>query len=204
MDDPFADYQQDASSEYHMILERILRDYLEGERGPDLTHAFRNGRLEAGALYDSLAAHLPGAAGDHTLRRVLFDNLAPLDPVRAAALLAPLSEEEAAQKKGSLVVARTSVFTPDTAYALLSSIPASGDSARWEREYAWSQVTSGFLERYGSDYLPWVEQLPAGRDREEAAAGALLSYLKKGDLSGYRRIRALVTDPRILSLFPPR
>jgi hypothetical protein len=71
------------------------------------------------------------------------------------------------------------------------------------RAATWNKATRDFLERYRSDYLPWVEQLPAGPVREEAAA-ALLRHLEKDDLPGYRRIRALVTDPAKLASFPPR
>lgn len=195
----------DTFAQYQGVLGDLLRKYLEGEHSPDLAHAFRHGRLDAEAIYESLAAHLPGAAADHTLRRALYDQLAPLDSAQAAALLAPLSEDEAAEKKWNLVAARTSKFTPDTAFALLSSLPATGDPARIERrEYTWSRATTHFLERYGSDdYCHWMEQLPAGPDREEAAA-ALLRQLEKDDLSGYRRIRAIVTDPAKLTSFPPR
>jgi hypothetical protein len=196
--------ERHAFASYHMMLRGLLRYCLEGEVGPDLAHAYRVGRLEAGALYDSLAAHLPGAAADQTLRRALYFQLAPLDPVRAADLLAPLSEDEAAEMKCNLVVGGKRAVTPDTAFALLSSIPATGNAAGIERrESAWSLATREFLRRYGSDYLPWVEELPAGPDREEAAA-ALLGRLEEDDLPGYRRIRALVTDPRKLAFFPPR
>lgn len=185
-------------------LFRLLGTYLEGEHGPDPTQAFLLGRLDAGAIYDSLAAHLPGAAAGHTLRRALYDQLALLDPVRAAALLAPLSEDEAAQWKRDLFASRSSAFTPDNAFALLSSTPPGGDAVGVEmRAAAWNVATREFLERYRSDYLPWVEQLPAGPAREEAAA-ALLRPLEKNNLPGYRRIRALVTDPRTLASFPPR
>jgi hypothetical protein len=189
---------------YYLNLHRLLGTYFEGEHGPDPTHAFLLGRLDAGAIYDSLAAHLPGAAADHTLRRALYDRLAPLDPVRAAALLTPLSEDEAAQWKRDLFASRSTSFAPETAFALLSSTPPSGDPVEGEmRVAAWNLATREFLERYSSDYLPWVEQYPAGPDREEAAA-ALLRRLEKDDLPGYRRIRALVTDPQTLASFPPR
>lgn len=196
--------EQISSVKYHRNLFRLLGTYLEGEHGPDPIHGFLLGRLDAGAIYDSLAAHLPGAAADHTLRRALYNQLAPLDPVRAAALLAPLSEDEAAQWKRDLFARRSSAFTPDTAFALLSSTPPSGDPVGVEmRAAAWNVATREFLERYRSDYLPWVEQYPAGPAREEAAA-ALLRPLEKNDLPGYRRIRALVTDPAKLASFPPR
>lgn len=185
-------------------LFRLLGTYLEGEHGPDPIHAFLLGRLEAGAIYDSLAALLPGAAADHTLRHALYDQLAPLDPVRAADLLEPLNDDESAQWKRDLFSSRSSSFTPDTAFALLSSTPPGGDPVGIEmRAAAWNVATREFLERYRSDYLPWVEQLPAGPAREEAAA-SLLRSLEKDNLPGYRRIRALVTNPRTLASFPPR
>jgi hypothetical protein len=203
-DESLSAEEQIASVEYNTNLHRLLETYLGGEHGPDSTHAFLLGRLDAGAIYDSLAAHLPGAAADHTLRRALYNQLAPVDPGRAAALLATLSDEEAAQWKRDLFAIRSSAFTPDTAFALLSSTPPSGDPVAVEMQAAaWNVATREFLERYRSDYLPWVEQLSAGPLREEAAA-ALLHSLEKDDLAGYRRIRALVTAPRTLASFPPR
>jgi len=190
--------------DYHQVLAHFLARYLNGEHGPDLAHGFRHGRLDALAIYDSLATHLPGAAADQTLRRALYRQLASLDPVGADALLELMSEDEAAQWKRDLFASRSSSFTPDTAFTLLSSTPPSGDSAGIEmRAAAWNVATREFLERYRSDYLPWVEQYPAGSVREEAAA-ALLRHLEKDDLPGYRRIRALVTDPQTLASFPPR
>lgn len=190
--------------DYHQVLAHFLARYLNGEHGPDLAHGFRHGRLDALVIYDSLATHLPGAAADQTLRRALYRQLGPLDPAGADALLELMSEDEAAQWKRDLFASRSSSFTPDTAFTLLSSTPPSGDSAGIEmRAAAWNVATREFLERYRSDYLPWVEQYPAGSVQEEAAA-ALLRHLEKDDLPGYRRIRALVTDPQTLASFPPR
>ncbi len=195
--------------EYHQVLAQFLGSYLNGEHGPDLAHGFRHGRVDAVALYDSLANHLPGAAADDTLRRALYRQLAHLDPVRAAALVDPMPEAEATALKHEIIRPPRSLFTParavlapDKAYQLLSSIAAPAeDSEVLQRELSWIRVTDDFLETYGSDYLHWVEGLPAGAGRDQASAG-LLRCLQDKDPASYRRIRRLVTDPEILKEFP--
>ena len=197
--------------EYHQVLAQFLDKHLNGEHGPDLAYGFLHGRVDAVAIYDSLATRLPGAAVDHTLRRALYRQLAPLGPVRAEALLEPLSEAEATALKHELIRPPRMLFAParadlapDNAYELLSSMPApAGDSERLQRELSWIRVTEDSLETYGSDYLHWVEALPAGPGRDQASAG-LLACLKDEDPASYRRIRLLVTDPGILKEFPDR
>lgn len=197
--------------EYHQVLAQFLDHHLNGEHGPDLAYGFRHGRVDAVAIYDSLATHLPGAAADHTLRRALYRQLAPLDPVRAEALLAPMTEAEATGLKLEIIqpppilfAPARAVLSPDRAFKLLSSIaPPADESEALQRELARIRVTDEFLEAYGSDYLHWVEALPAGPGRDQASAG-LLACLKDEDPASYRRIRLLVTDPRILKEFPAR
>jgi hypothetical protein len=190
--------------EYHDRLRVALESELDGSRGPDLAHAFRHGRVDAVALYDSLAAAMPGAAANDALRLALYDQLAPLDPVRAAALLQPLSADAATGIKYESFKQHRDAYLPDAAYALLSSIPTPADaSAMIPRQSAWLGVTPEYLQTYGSDYLHWVEQLPAGTDRDWAAV-ALMVRLRENDLPAYRRMRAVVTDPRMLNGFPPR
>lgn len=197
--------ERDAFANYHMILGGVLGAYLEGNFGPDLAHAFRVGRLDAGTLYDSLAAHLPGAAADHTLRRALYDELAPLDPVRAATLLQPMPEDEATRKKyETLSAAQASALSPEASFAIFSTIPKA-EVGSWlnPNRATWTEATYAFASDFGTDYLPWLEQLPAGTHRDHFAA-PVLHLLEDRDLPGYRRIRLLVTDPEILKEYPPR
>lgn len=195
------------AGEYHQVLAHFLARYLNGEHGPDLAHGFRHGRLDALAIYESLATHLPGAAADHTLRRVLYRQLAPLDPVSADGLLESLSGDEATREKYEAIKNPSSPFTtitPDAAFELLVSIPeAEGLSRPDSGQNIWMELTYHFLEEYGSDYLPWLEQLPAVSGRDWAAI-ALLSYEENFDLPTYRRIRALVRDAGMLEDLPPR
>jgi hypothetical protein len=193
-----------AAREYQVLLSQLLGARLNGEHGPDLAHAFRHGRVDAPALYESLARHLPGAAKNEALRIALYRHLAPLDPARASALLHALSEDAATDLKFETASHPQSPLTPDTTFALLSSIPPpTEDSGMFRRQSAWDRVSLGFQETYGSDFMHWVEQLPAGADRD-CAAVALMVDFRESDLSGYRRMRALVTDTRRLDAFPPR
>lgn len=196
--------QEAATREYQDLLVKVLGGYWNGSYGPDLAHAFRHGRVDALALYESVARHLPGPAANDSLRIAAFHDLALLDSVRAATLLQPLSDSAAVAVKYEVLRKNPSAFTPDTAFALLSSIPPpADDSAAALRRDAWLTIAEKFHWAYGSDYLRWLEQLPAGVDRD-CAAVALMAHLLEKDLPGYPRIRALVTDSRMLHDDPPR
>lgn len=193
-----------ATWEYQRLLSDLLDSYLNGSHGPDLAHAFRRGRLDAVALYDTLAVHLPGAATNDTLRRILYQELALLDPVRAAALLDSLPEKEATAAKYQTFSDGMGGYTPDTVFALLSTVPAPADgSGDANRQSIGIESALHFPQIWGSDFLPWVEQLPAGSYRDGVAT-TLLSRLQAADLPGYRRMRALVGDPALLENYPPR
>jgi hypothetical protein len=182
-----------AAAAYHELLGNLLAGHLKGEAGHDVSHAFRHGRLEAQAIYDSMAPHLPGATADDTLRIALYRQLAPLDPDRAEVLLEPLPDPHATVVKYEAFMASASEFTPDSAFALLSSIPPPDDFyGRLRRFQAWASVTENLHLQYGSDYLHWLEQLPSGVDRDFAAA-AVAERLPTDDLASYQRLRALIT-----------
>jgi hypothetical protein len=203
-DDSRTPEEEAAAREYQDLLVKVLGGYWNGGYGPDRAHAFRHGRIDAPALYESVARHLPGPAANDSLRIAAFHDLAPLDPVRAATLLQPLSDSAAAAVKYEVLRESPSAFTPDTAFALLSSIPPpADDSAALLRRDTWLVVAEKFHWAYGSDYLRWLEQLPAGVDRDYAAV-ALMAHLLEKDLPGYPRIRALVTESRMPHDYPPR
>jgi hypothetical protein len=193
-----------AAAEYHQVLAHFLDLHLNGEHGPDLAHAFRQGRMDALAIYDLLAAHLPGVAADHTLRCALYRELAPRDPVRAEALLAPMTEAEAMQVKYQVIEQPSSPLTPDATFALLASVSAPTDfHSRVRRVLAWATVTESFLPEFGSDYLDWLEQLPAGVDRDFAGF-AVAQRLPNDDLASHQRLRVLITGSYPLEGPPPR
>jgi hypothetical protein len=193
-----------SAREYHVLLSGLLEARLNGEHGPDLAYAFRHGRVDAPALYESLALQLPGAATNEALRIALYRHLAPLDPARAASLLDALSEDAATDLKFETASLPQSPLTPDTTFGLLFSIPQPTEiSGVFRRQSAWDRATHGFQESSGSDLLHWVEELPAGADRD-CAAVALMVAFRESDLPGYRRMRALVSDARRLDAFPPR
>jgi hypothetical protein len=190
--------------DYHQVLAHFLARYLNGEHGPDLAHGFRHGRLDALAIYDSLATHLPGAAADQTLRRALYRQLASLDPVGADALLEPMSEAEITRVKYEVIEHPSSPLTPAIAFSLLSSVPTPDDFyGRLRRVMAWNDVTENFLPQFGSDYLHWLEQLPAGVDRDFAAL-AVAERLPNDDLASHQRLRVLITGSYPLEGPPPR
>jgi hypothetical protein len=189
---------------YQGFLTDLLTVVMDGEHGPDLTHAYRHDRLDAVELYDSLAVHLPGGTANDALRIALYRELARIDPARAATLLQPMTEDVAGAVKFQTLGVYSFFFTPDTTYELLASISASDDdSGLPRRQSAWINSSRDFVATYGSDYLHWVEKLPTGINRD-CAAVALLSLLQENDLPSYRRMRALVTDPRMLEDLPPR
>lgn len=197
----FADLNATDQDLCYDILLSVLN--LESHGGRDLTHAFLHGRLGAMEIYQQFAAELPGPASSDLLRRTLYDSLVRIDPMRAAPLLDSLSKEHAIGVKYWAARQHGRDFTPDALASLMATIPAPADPATSiPRQSVWLRQTPEFYENYGSDYLHWVEKLPAGVDRDWAAV-ALLLRLRDGDPASYNRIRAVITNPRMLHGFPP-
>jgi hypothetical protein len=71
------------------------------------------------------------------------------------------------------------------------------------RVLAWATVTESFLPEFGSDYLDWLEQLPAGVDRDFAGF-AVAQRLPNDDLASHQRLRVLITGSYPLEGPPPR
>ena len=188
----------------YSILQSFLASSLEWHDGRDLRHAFRHGRIEAMELHDIFAAELPILAGTDLIRLSLYDQIADLDPDRAAILLETLPEERATGAEYWAARSYMTGFTPQSFLALMRSLPQpEGDKADEGRQNAWRKRTAMFLERHGSEYFNWVEQLPSGADRD-AAAAALLDYLDPGDPALVTRVRALIEDPDLSANPAPR
>jgi hypothetical protein len=188
----------------YSILQNFLASSLEWHDGRDLRHAFRHGRMEAMEIHDLFAAELPILAGTDLIRLSLYDQIADLDPDRAEVLLEPLAEAEAAGARLWAARAFASGFTLESFLALMRNLPESeGDEGNGGRRNAWRDRTPSFLERHGGEYLRWVEQLPAGADRDAAATG-LLEYLDPGDPALVTRVRALIEDPDLSADPAPR
>lgn len=196
--------EEAAVRKYQDLLVEVLGGYWNGDNGPDLAHAFRHGRVDALALYESVARHLPGPAANDSLRIAAFQCLAPLDPVRAVPLLQPLSDSAAVAVKFEVLRKSPSAFTPDTAFALLSSIPPPKDFyGSIRRHSAWVSVTENFHRNYAGDYIHWLEQLPAGTERDYAVF-ALVEDLPSDDTGSHERLRSLITGPTMLLDMPSR
>lgn len=188
----------------YSILQNILASSLEWHGGRDLRHAFRHGRIEAMEIHDLFAAEIPILAGTDLIRLSLYDQIADLDPARAAILLETLPEERATGAKHWAARSFVSGFTPESFLGLMRSLPRpEGDKADAGRQSAWRKRTVQFLEHHGTEYFNWVEQLPPGADRD-AAAAALLGYLDPGDTALVTRVRALIGDPDLSSAPAPR
>lgn len=186
----------------YSILQNFLASRLEWYAGRDLRHAFRHGRIEAMEIHDLFAAELPLLAGTDLIRLSLYDQIADLDPARAAILLETLPEERATGAKYWAARSYLTGFTPDSFLALMRTIPApKGDGGKQRSREAWRKRMPLFIERHGSEYFRWLEQLPAGADRD-AAGAALLEYLDPGDTTLIGRIRGLIDDPAFLDQSP--
>lgn len=178
---------------YDQMVMSIMHGALSYEGGRDLYHEFAVGKIEAGEIYELYATKLPGPASSGVLRSVIYLLLAPVDPVRAAGLLASIGEESSTNEKYTAARHRQS---PGRFLSLMGTIPESKEDPR--RRRAWEGVTPRFIEEYGVGYLRWLERQPVSLDRDWAAA-ALATRLAKSNAAESSRMEALIRSPEVRS-----
>lgn len=138
--------------------------------GRDWGYEFRHGRVQADEVFDDLKKRMSvdSAEGEDALRSHLFYQLVSEDPVRAQALLAPLSE---VRRKEVQTRAMGSAFhdeDPLLAKAYFDSFLEVSDAGqRKVLEESWGWQVHFSLRRYGDDFLDWVTKMPDGELKNE-------------------------------------
>ena len=148
------------------VLLYHLRSVINGEHGPDLAYAFRNGRMDALEIRDLLAAQFPDHATHTGFLRALYLELSQHDPLRAEVLMDSLPAEDIDDLKYHNMMVLPDTLAPRHCYQLLASIPPSENPNEIQlRSLVVRSVASDYLDRYRSDFIHFVEQLPPGEDR---------------------------------------
>ena len=174
--------------------------FLASDDGPDFSHAFRHGRMEAPHILKLLGARFPEYDEAGLLPSRFHAVLCREDPRRAAVLLDTLPEE------GQVLVMagnfRRSFYdvSLETVRQALELLPRSDDEdvAAARREIFYSLVDHG-LDDYGSDYLQWIDTLPEESDREMALEGMASRIAGSTDWKR-REIRAIIGDIQLPDL----
>lgn len=191
---------------------RSVDQHLRSFDGTDLEYAFRHGRINAQQIHDLLAGRMPGDAEKPVFRSAIYKRLAVLDPVAAEVLLTPYSVEDATDLKHDAISSflwsnPSNRLTKSPAEGLLSlvrSISRSDNPAiNGQLQNSWELAVQFYHDRYGSDFLEWVEQLPSGSARDQATA-SLLRRMDYADADEFNRLRGLIQDPTIREGFAPR
>jgi hypothetical protein len=174
--------------------------FLASDDGPDFSHAFRHGRMEAPQILKLLGARFPEYDEAGLLPSRLHAVLCRQDPVRAAVLLDSLPEEEQV-----LVMAgnfRKGFYDVplETVSEALEIMPRSDDEdvSAARREIFRALVDHG-LDDYGSDYLQWINTLPEESDRVMALEGIASRMAGSTDWKR-REIRTIIGDIQLPDL----
>jgi hypothetical protein len=174
------------------------------EQGRDWNYSFRHGGVTADEILEHVRKGTPELAEKHPeeLRMALFNRLMPVAPQEAMRLLDHLPEEQrwkvALEKEGTRV---------DDAEALLSfmgSIPDSAAEGLLKQRRQWWAGTMGYHVVYSpNEVVSWLEELPAGRERDLAASQVLAHRHQIESVAGavrLKRLAASIRDPQVLEL----
>ncbi len=174
-----------------------LKAIVCGEQGPDLSYAFRHGRMEAQEILDEVTARLPEHAATPRFSAMLHEILAIEDPRRANTLIASLPEAEAEHTTAMLLQSDAFLQDPDASYELHATRPWPEDPEDLEaRRGKWGLCASAYSHYHPTDYVAWLQSLPRGKERDLAISAALKPLSQKIP-DEIPRLRALIDDPGI-------
>ncbi|MEK7951580.1 hypothetical protein [Luteolibacter soli] len=156
--------------------------------GPDYRYAFRHGAMTADEILTAVKEQFPelAAASEYETRVRVFNELASEDAQGAFSLISNLPEEQR-----NLAVIHQSRWsfrdnTPEAFYSMIDLAPGPDSAeAAPARADAWNSYGQRAYREYGSDYIDWVRELPAGvnRDAARASLAALLKRNNQADLA---------------------
>ncbi len=146
-----------------------LRRFLTN--GRDWRYEFHHGVSSLDDVVKAVNEGLPGVPDEARdgLNIALFRHLVEENSQKAMALLDSLPEEK---RRAALFDSTWTCFVnnnPDDFLRHLSSLPEPETAKeKDERTKGWNWKARGCLDRYGDDYVEWVQQMPPGLDRDTA------------------------------------
>ncbi|WAC18797.1 hypothetical protein OVA24_16325 [Luteolibacter sp. SL250] len=197
--------QPDERSEVERITELADGDVVRLlEEGRDWHYALLHGGVTADEILEHVRKGTPELAEKHAeeLQMVLFARLMPVAPQEAMRLLEHLPEEQ--RWKVALEKGKTPINDPVALLSFMRSIPDSAAEGLLEQRSQWWAVSMEYHGAYSPDeVVSWLEELPAGRERD-LAAFQLLAH-RHGIESGsgavrLNRLAASIRDPQVLEL----
>ncbi|GAA5120241.1 hypothetical protein JIN84_20640 [Luteolibacter yonseiensis] len=148
------------------------------DQGRDWGHEFKNGATSLEDVLTEVKENLPNIPpeGEQALRKALFYQLCVEDPAKALPLLDTMTEEMRRGILSDTAWESHDNARPDYFLGFLQQIPQPVTAAeKDDRTRGWRMRTSGYLERYGREYVEWVRQMPPGFDRDAAVDSVVYS-----------------------------
>ncbi len=181
-DNPFGQDVSEATAAHdNEFLRDEIRDVISGYRGPELSYAFRHGRMDAPQVLATLRQTLPDLAGDGSFDEAVFFELSAIDPTRAAVLLDGHSTDERFEAISGGFVTHSDDLDPEArlAWSHLGSSVDVGMDPPFE-VLASRLGKPDYYREFGNDYTEWLLDQPPSKGRE-AMMEALMEHLVMED-----------------------
>lgn len=177
---------KDRDSIVHELMRVDLNHHLN--QGRDWRFEFRHGTATLDEIVADVEGSLviPDEARDE-MRISLYRNLVEEDPAGALPLLDTFSEEERRKILFESTWTSYAFIDPNDYYAYLQTLPQPvTDAEKAERLKGWDWQARGLLERYGDDYVRWVQTLPDGSDKSAALNSIIWATREVNDAEAQR------------------
>ncbi|MEK7951559.1 hypothetical protein [Luteolibacter soli] len=166
--------------------------------GRDWRYEFRHGTATLDEVVAATRAAMPAIPpdGEQALTVSLYRHLAEENPAKALPLLDALPEEERRNVLFDSTWQSMVNVNPDDFLTFTSSLPEPVTATEKDlRTKGWNWKARGFLQRYGDDYVEWVQQMPEGIDKD-TAMNSLIWATREQNPAAARKLNE--------QLFPPQ
>lgn len=148
-------------------LRSEIHGTLFGENGPDLSYAFRHGRMEAPQVLATLRQTFPDLAGEGLFDKAVFLELFKVDPTRAAVLLNDVSRTEGTSWFEVGVLGRSENPGPEILLAWRDlALSGTVETDSFSSPEIAGILARDYLKKFGSDYTEWLLAQPPTKGLE--------------------------------------
>lgn len=185
-------------AEQRLVSSEVQRFIGKGEIN-DVVQSFKEGKTDAAGVLAAIQSGLPDVSSGQPelVRDQVYGALVKIHPVAAVQLFADMTEEERFKKVNSLT-ATIMGTTPDPqfVYDLYEAVPYRPElGPEADRIDVWNRLSAKSYSIYGDDYIAWIRQLPAGRNRDMALT-SMAAQLEKNDPEQAAALRAEKSKPQ--------